>query len=883
MARSLHLDKRHCPLRCARHPASIQSIGGSQALLMREHGSAARRAHSGVMLLLVGLLGGLLLVGSADAANLYVSNSGADSAACGTQAMPCRNPDYAVNKALSGDTIVVAGGTYGFANVSNQCSAVPIRSVICLVNKAVTIRGGYASSTWDFDPVTHPTVIDGQSLYRGIFVYSSSSPGVRLTMANVTIQNARAKGPDDANATVFGAGINVDNAAVTLDSVTFLNNKAIGADTSSGQGGTAVGSGLSIRSTRGGAVSYLTNVRFEGNSSVAGRGPAQGGAAFGALFIYASAVAIENSTFVSNTASAGSTTATGLFNGERADALGGAIAIETGSVVSLARVTATGNQVFGGAGIQYGGGAFGGAVFAESSTLTIEDSVFQSNVTLAGSSVSGGYAAGGGILFFDSNGSITRARIIANRAKGGDSSAGFAGNAGGGGLNLWRNDLTLTLATIPVTNTVIADNIVELGNGGNPGGGGGGLQVQGLAADLDHVTFARNQLGAGLVVGQAMVVVPVGSGTIVNLNHSVVADHVASTSGATALVVTDGNTLNLNRGAFSGNTHDINNNDNPMLAGTITGLATMTTVASAGFVNASSYDYHITAGSALRGAATGSTMTVDIDSQPRVDGSRDIGADEYVSATCVPGGATDTDGDGMPDAVEQKEGTHPCARDNDVFGSVRLFLMQQYRDFLGREADPDGLLAWMATMGAGTNADVVAKAFFDSTEYQGTVAPIARLYFAYFNRVPDQQGLAYWIGQYRAGVSLAAISDAFASSSEFQSRYGSLTNAQFVTLVYQNVLGRDPDPDGFAYWVGQLNSGTTTRGKMMLKFSKSPEYIQRSYNWVFVTLIYYGMLRRVPDATGFQYWVAQLSSGASPLDLINSFLDTAEYRARFLS
>ena len=57
--------------------------------------------------------------------------------------------------------------------------------------------------------------------------------------------------------------------------------------------------------------------------------------------------------------------------------------------------------------------------------------------------------------------------------------------------------------------------------------------------------------------------------------------------------------------------------------------------------------------------------------------------------------AGDSDADGIPDAVEVAEGTDPFARDNDVFSptlaSARLFAMQQYRDFVNREADPFGL------------------------------------------------------------------------------------------------------------------------------------------------------------------------------------------------
>ena len=131
-------------------------------------------------------------------------------------------------------------------------------------------------------------------------------------------------------------------------------------------------------------------------------------------------------------------------------------------------------------------------------------------------------------------------------------------------------------------------------------------------------------------------------------------------------------------------------------------------------------------------------------------------------------------------------------------------------------------------------------------------------------------------------MSLNTISQAFAGSPEFIGTYGSLNNAQFVTLVYSNVLGRAPDAFGLAYWVAQLDGGSMTRGQVMVGFSESPEYQQTSYNRVFVTMIYYGMLVRMPDAAGFAYWVAQLNSGASALNLINGFLAAGEYHGRFL-
>ena len=64
---------------------------------------------------------------------------------------------------------------------------------------------------------------------------------------------------------------------------------------------------------------------------------------------------------------------------------------------------------------------FRGAVYAEDSAVTIEDSLFTFNVAQGAASAKGGFAAGGGILLFNSSGSINRTRIVGNRAKGGDS------------------------------------------------------------------------------------------------------------------------------------------------------------------------------------------------------------------------------------------------------------------------------------------------------------------------------------------------------------------------------------------------------------------------------------------------------------------------------
>lgn len=266
----------------------------------------------------------------------------------------------------------------------------------------------------------------------------------------------------------------------------------------------------------------------------------------------------------------------------------------------------------------------------------------------------------------------------------------------------------------------------------------------------------------------------------------------------------------------------------------------------------------------------------------------------------------DTDGDGLTDREEWVYGTSPGTADQDmdmqtdgvdsnpfdatVTGAMPTplnddteFVRQVYRDFLNREADQGGLDYWVSQLstGARTRAAVVEQ-YLLSPEFGEKVAPVARLYFAYFLRIPDYGGLMYWVGEYASGNrTLNDISDFFASSSEFQTTYSSLDNARFVDLIYINLFNRTPDPDGRAYWISELDAGNRTRGGVMTFFSDSPEYRELMAHKIYVTMTYIGLLRRAPEQGGFDYWVGRMGQGDSGQGLIDLFLASQEYAARF--
>ncbi len=161
---------------------------------------------------------------------------------------------------------------------------------------------------------------------------------------------------------------------------------------------------------------------------------------------------------------------------------------------------------------------------------------------------------------------------------------------------------------------------------------------------------------------------------------------------------------------------------------------------------------------------------------------------------------------------------------------------------------------------------------------------VSRLYSAYFGRRPDQAGFDFWVGRRASGQSLAAVSSNFATAPEFSSLYGSLDNPAFVDLVYRNVVGRQADPAGRAFWIEYLNRGNS-RGALMVGFSESPEYVTRSATSAPTTSsvgtiyrLYLAFFQREPDSAGQSYWVGRLDTGTSLASIANGFVGSDEFQ-----
>ncbi|MDH3681079.1 MAG: DUF4214 domain-containing protein [Acidimicrobiia bacterium] len=159
-------------------------------------------------------------------------------------------------------------------------------------------------------------------------------------------------------------------------------------------------------------------------------------------------------------------------------------------------------------------------------------------------------------------------------------------------------------------------------------------------------------------------------------------------------------------------------------------------------------------------------------------------------------------------------------------------------------------------------ADGVWSALAGHLDSTTTAATVDRLYLAFFHRYPDVDGLQHWVQALGSGREPEEVAEWFADSDEFRARYHGVDFGVFLDRLYLDVLGRQPDQDGKAFWLDELESGAITRGTIVVQFTESLELKDLSAHrneLVALSLVKDGA---VPSATELSAW-SQLRASAS--------------------
>lgn len=215
------------------------------------------------------------------------------------------------------------------------------------------------------------------------------------------------------------------------------------------------------------------------------------------------------------------------------------------------------------------------------------------------------------------------------------------------------------------------------------------------------------------------------------------------------------------------------------------------------------------------------------------------------------------------------------------FPTEEAFVDQTYRDLLGRGPDAGGLNHWATQIRGGLTPEAFVEQILLSEEFGGTIAPVVRLYNSVFGRLPDEGGLRFWIGERRNGDSLERLTERFIAGAEFDELTAAATSEEIVEAVYGRSLGREPDPQGLAFWTNGIESGQFTLERFIVEVSESPEHQALMNSRVQAILVYLGLQQRTPEPGGLAFWTEQLDNGLPLQTFLANVLALPEYRSRF--
>jgi len=227
---------------------------------------------------------------------------------------------------------------------------------------------------------------------------------------------------------------------------------------------------------------------------------------------------------------------------------------------------------------------------------------------------------------------------------------------------------------------------------------------------------------------------------------------------------------------------------------------------------------------------------------------------------------------------------------------IERLVARLYLDVLGRTHDASGLSHWSSLIKSGRTGASVAHNFFFSAEFLrrqvSNVDYIDILYRALMGREPDPSGRTHWLGKLNnPGMPREVLFADFVNSREFGDlcrqagiERGTYTappggwTRVFVTRLYKEVLGRDPDTSGLNHWTNEILSGRRTGASAAHAFIFSNERAQHLLNnGQYIDLLYKTMMGRVPDAAGRNHWVNRLNSGWTRAEVFNAFVISVEF------
>ena len=198
---------------------------------------------------------------------------------------------------------------------------------------------------------------------------------------------------------------------------------------------------------------------------------------------------------------------------------------------------------------------------------------------------------------------------------------------------------------------------------------------------------------------------------------------------------------------------------------------------------------------------------------------------------------------------------------------------------------------------------------FAQTKEEYIESFLDKVYNVMFEREADEEGKAYWKNQISNDeVGILDFLNQILSQKEFSELNHEVD--VFINKVYDILINREPEEEGFNYWFNKLKDNYTNDQKLSIinEISHSNEFLENINQFnitlkkpvkveepveekvpetdidIFIKDAYEHLLGREYDWDGFNHWKEQLTSQKKgAIDLINEFIALDEFKSRNLT
>lgn len=185
------------------------------------------------------------------------------------------------------------------------------------------------------------------------------------------------------------------------------------------------------------------------------------------------------------------------------------------------------------------------------------------------------------------------------------------------------------------------------------------------------------------------------------------------------------------------------------------------------------------------------------------------------------------------------------------------------------QAELSKLSSELSTTCAGATTTVPPRGSVPSSA-AAVEAYVTRVYNDLFGRNPDPSGLNTWTTKLRTGTPYGQVANSITGSNEYRS--------QLIQAAYQHYLGRPADSAGLAGWLDQMRRGMHIE-QMQARFISSPEFYARygSTDRGWITGLYQSVLTRDPGSSEVDHWQGRIGAGYSRSQVAVGFLYSTEH------